>query len=162
MTDYLPPPPAEIVIDTSPENPRAVAFAAQGGNSHTFIYQPDGTNDLYLEGSVYQFKSLRDTNQKYSQQVESFEYALKEYLKSEEIDPHIANEFADIFGISLTREVQFCVQVEFTFCVEMPLDADPDDVPENVNFEVTAGYGSDIDINEYDANIIHSTWDDVS
>jgi hypothetical protein len=158
MTDYLPPPPAEIVID--PINPLEQAFNAQGGNQHKFVVQNPTTSD-YFETNVSNFNYHYSNSVKLSRQVASFEEIIKDRVRDGDLDVDNARELADCFGIELAREVQFCVQVEYTFTAEVPLDEDVDSAIENFNFNVEAGWGSEVDIDHVDTQIIHNEWQEV-
>jgi hypothetical protein len=163
MTEYLPPPPAEIVLDnpTAFVNPMAVAFDEQGGDNHQFVYRPDAGTDHYYTGTVRQFLGLRTANANCHQQRIRFEYLLNAYCQSGDVDSEIANEFAEIFDIELRRQVSYCVQVEYTFTVDLPIGTDPDDLVENLSFDVSPNIYSDVEMDNYDSQVIHSQWEDA-
>ena len=172
MTDYLPPPPAVIDLSdphvggamadfNSPQQRLMALFDAQGGNNHKFVAMNPVTSEFF-EPTVGIFNSCFANSNKLTRQINSFENALKQYVSDNEIDVDVARDLADYFGIELAREVQFCVQVEYTFTVELPLDEDADSVVANLNFSVDTGWGQEFDIDEYDAQVIHDQWDEVS
>ena len=153
-TDLLPPPPAEI-------NLAKVQYDNQGGRNHQFLYQPDERDESYQTGTVAKFMNLRSAVNVHHSRVASFAATIKQYLRDEEIDADVARDLADYFDVSLTREIQYCVQVEFTFTAELPLGDDEDDVIDHLNFEVSTGYGSSVDISDFDVNVIHSDSQEV-
>ena len=156
MTDYLPPPPAEIVLD-----PLESAYETQGKNLHTFVYQnPD--DDKFYETNVNNYMFFFTQYKYLSSQRDYFEDTLKDRVRDGDIDIDIARDLADCFGIELSRSVQYCVQVEYTFMVDVPLDVeDPSDVVDNINFEMVNGWGMEYDIDDSDYQIIHSVWNDA-
>ena len=155
MTDYLPPPPAEIVID--PNDLLEKAFIDQGGNNHKFVVQhPDKPE--YFETTVHNYNFHFQNNNRLSSQRDYFEDTLKDRVRDGDIDIDVARDLADCFGIELSRSVEYCVQVECTFTVYLPLDADPDDVVDNLNFEMVNGWGMEYDIDDSDYQVIYSQY----
>jgi hypothetical protein len=171
MTDYLPPPPAVIdlsdphvggaMADFGSAQQRLMAlFDAQGGINHKFVARNPETSEFF-EPTVGIFNTHFANSNKLTRQINQFENALKQYVSDNEIDVDVARDLADYFGITLNREVQFCIQVEFTFTAEVPLDEDVDSAIENFNFNVETGWGSEVDIDYVDAQIIHNEWQEV-
>lgn len=141
----------------TPEQRLEALFNAQGGNRHTFIAQDPNTAH-YFEATVNNYNHHYSGHVKLSRQVEQFESSLKQYVSDQEIDIDVARDLADCFGITLTREVQYCVQVEFTFTMELEPDTDPYDIIGDLNFDVSTPYGMDAEISDYDAQVIHDQW----
>jgi len=171
MTDYLTPPPAVIDLNDphvggaqadfdTPEQRLEALFNAQGGNNHKFVVRHPDTSE-FLETTVSNYNYHFTLSNKLTRQVNRFEDALKQYVSDNEIDVDVARDLADYFGITLNREVQFCIQVEFTFTADVPLDEDVDSAIENFNFNVESGWGSEVDIDYVDAQIIHNEWNEV-
>jgi len=171
MTDYLPPPPAVIDLSdphvggaqadfNSPQQRLMALFDAQGGNQHNFVAMHPDTADFF-ETNVHNFNFHFSNSNKLTRQVNCFEEILKDRVRDGDLDVDNARELADCFGIELAREVQFCIQVEFTFTAEVPLDEDVDSAIENLNFNVETGWGSEVDIDYVDAQIIHNEWQEV-
>lgn len=142
-------------------NPMAVLFDAQGGDDHKFVYRPDPGTDNFYPGTVRQFLNLREMVSNHNVQRVRFESLLNAYCQSGDVDPEIAKEFAEIFDIELRRQVSYCVQVEYTFTVDVPIGTDPDDIVENLSFEVSPSFSMDIEIDNYDSQVIHSEWEDA-
>jgi hypothetical protein len=94
--------------------------------------------------------------------VDHFERALKCAIDDETIDSDLAAEFAEIFDIQLEKNYEFTVTVEYTFSVTAPMNQDPDNIVDSLNFNVESGYYSDgIEINDEDANVTHSDYTEV-
>lgn len=108
---------------------------------------------------------LLNTQGAYSRQtsaVEAFEVALKEAVQEDVIDFVLAEQFAAIFDISLEKMYEFTVTVEYTFSATIPLDKDPENIVDNLNFTVESAYYSDgIEINDEDANVIHTNYTEM-
>lgn len=85
--------------------------------------------------------------------VQNLEDTLKQYLDDEEIEEDVATEIANIFGISLDKTIEVTVNVEFTFTLTLPRDADLDDVVQNFSFSADT-YGSDAEIESEDFTIV--------
>jgi len=171
MDNQLPPPPAVIDLSDphvggamadfdSPEQRLMALFDAQGGNNHKFVAMNPETSEFF-EPTVSTFNWHFANSNRLTRQINYFENALKQYVSDNEIDVDVARNLADYFDITLNREVQFCIQVEFTFTAEVPLDEDVDSAIENFNFNVETGWGSEVDIDYVDAQIIHNEWDEV-
>ena len=133
----------EIVETPAPIHGQA-EYEAQGGANHKFWNKVSDT--FYSQGTVYQYEMLRQQYSEKVRQIEEFEETLKEFLSDENIDSDTAESFASIFGISLKREYEFTVTVEFTFTAELDMDDDPEDVSSNLEFSVSPGYYSGIEI----------------
>ena len=156
MTDYLPPPPAEIVIEDIA--PGQLEYEAQGGMNHKFWAKIGNT---YQQVNAYQFEmNLRNLQNK-SGMIDEFEESLKEALAQDEISSDVAQTFADIFGISLKREYEFCVTVEFTFTAELGQDDDPDSLADNLQFSVEAGYYTNAEIDNTDYSVQDTSYTEV-
>lgn len=92
-----------------------------------------------------------------------FESFLKYKLDNDEIDPDLATELGDIFGISLNREYEFRVTVEFTGSFSLPLGYDPDTVLDNINWSGEQYYNSTAeDFEVADANMTYTDIQEVS
>ena len=108
---------------------------------------------MYQKGNVAGYEFLRSQNGSLSGMVEEFGNSLREALSQDEISADVAQTFADIFDISLKRSYEFTVNVEYTFSVELDAEDDVDDVVENLNFEVSEGFGSVYNLDNVDYSI---------
>ena len=142
MTDYLPPPPAEIVVEDLV--PGQLEYEAQGGQNFKFWNKVSDT--FYSQANVYQYEQLRRSFDLKVKQIQEFEESLKEALSDGTIDSEVAGDFAQIFDISLKREYEFTVTVEFTFTAELGMEDDPDSVADNLSFTVSPSYYTDVEI----------------
>lgn len=160
MTDYLPPPPAEIDLSGITLDPPAPVFGqaeydAQGGMQHTFWY---AEGDAFGRTDVRNYEYIRARWLSNSRMIDEFEASLKEAYTQGEIEADVAQTFADIFGFELTREYEFTVTVDLTFTVEVPLDTDPDSIADNLNFEVSEGWGVDYSLENVDYTVTTSDY----
>jgi len=106
--------------------------------------------------------AMRKTVTNYNSMAIKLEQTLQDHLSNGEIEFEIAQDIADIFGISLMREVMYRVNVEYTFTAMLPYAEDPSQVVENLSFGVDPTYGTDVDLsNGYDAEVIDHSWEDV-
>lgn len=143
----------------APALPGQAEYEAQGGMNHKFWAKTSDT--FYQQVNAYQFEqNLRSLKNRIGM-IDEFEASLKEALAQEEIEPDVAQTFADIFGISLKREYEFCVTVEFTFTAELGKDDDPDSVADNLSFSVESGYYSDVEIDNTDYNVQDTSYTEV-
>jgi hypothetical protein len=156
MTDYLPPPPGEIIVEDIV--PGQLEYQAQGGSDFKFWNKVSDTH--YSQTNVYQYEMIRRSLANKVSQIEQFEEALKEFLSDEFIDSDIAETFADIFDISLKRSFEFTATVEFTFTVELDNDTDVNSVIDNINFEVSDGYNN-YELDNSDYNVTYSDYTEV-
>lgn len=157
MTDYLPPPPAEIVVEDVV--PGQLEYEAQGGQNFKFWNKVSDT--FYSQANVYQYEQLRRSFDMKVRQIEEFEESLKEALSDERIDSDLAQTFADIFDISLTREYEVTVNVRFSMTVELPMGEDIESFVDNVTFSVDDPRYSDGEITDSDYDVTDSYCSEV-
>ena len=154
MTDLLPPPPGETAIDLAPYE---AEYIAQGGYNRKFYAK---VGNAFQVANVFQFEQDRRNNVSMTNMISEFTDSLKEALAQGEIDPDVAQTFADIFNINLKLNFEFTVTVEYTFTVELGNDADVDSVVENLNFEVSEGY-NDYELDNSEYNVTYSDYTEV-
>lgn len=160
MTDLLPPPPGEILLD--PPIYGEAEYVAQGESQHPFWFSFGTRNTpMYQKGNVAGYEFLRSQNGSLSGMAEEFAASLREALAQDEIHRDVAQTFADIFDISLKRSYEFTVNVEYTFSVELGAEDDPEDVVDSLNFEVSERYGSDYNLDNADFSISNSDYTEV-
>lgn len=160
MTDLLPPPPGEILLD--PPIYGEAEYEAQGGGQHPFWFSfGNRNNPMYQKGNVSGYEFNRSQINSLNGMVEEFTTSLREALAQDEISADVAQTFADIFDISLKRSYEFTVNVEYTFTVELDSEDDPDGVVGNLNFEVSDGYGSIYNLDNVDFSISNSDYTEV-
>ena len=155
MTDMLPTPPDEIVVNLAPGESE---YLAQGGFNHIFYAKINGT---YQMVNVYQYEQYQRRATMLDGMAKEFEDALKEALADGSIDSDVAENFASIFDINLKRSFEFTATVEFTFTVELPIDSDVDCVTDNLNFEISEGWGVDYDLDNVDASVTYANYTEV-
>ena len=160
MTDLLPPPPGEILLD--PPIYGEAEYEAQGGGQHPFWFSfGNRNNPMYQKGNVAGYEFARANANSTSNMIDEFTTSLREALAQDEISADVAQTFADIFDISLKRSYEFTVNVEYTFTVELDSEDDPDGVVGNLNFEVSDGYGSIYNLDNVDFSISNSDYTEV-
>ena len=138
------------MIDTPALAPLQAEYEAAGGINQTFYAKVGNHYNLV---NAYQYEAQHRALTSRIGMIDEFEASLKEALAQEEIEADVAQTFADIFGISLKREYEFCVTVEFTFTAELGQDDDVDSVVDNLSFSVESGYYSDVEIDNTDYNV---------
>ena len=89
-------------------------------------------------------------------QIKEFEGYLKEHVSEESIDPDIAQTYADIFDITLTKKFDVSVTVTFSGTAEVPLGMDEDSIVENVSFSFDEGWSDGV---EWDLTEDNVEWD---
>lgn len=156
MTDLLPPPIDEIVLD--PPVYGEAEYVAQGGAQHKFFAK---VGSGFQEYNVHQFEYNQRSNFSMTNMISEFTDSLKEALAQEEIDPDVAQTFAEIFDINLKRSFEFTATVEFSFTVEVDNDADVDSVVDNLNFEISEGWGVNYELDNSDYNVTYSDYTEV-
>jgi len=147
MTEFLPPPPGEIVVDLAPNE---AEYLAQGGANHRFFAK---IGNGFQEVNAYQFEYKYRESAMQRGMIEEFTESLKEAFAQDEIHRDVAQTFADIFDISLKRSYEYTVNVEYTFSVELDTETSPDDVVDGLKFEVSEDYCSDFNIDNVDYSI---------
>jgi hypothetical protein len=147
MTEFLPPPPEVIVVNLAPNE---AEYLAQGGANHRFFAK---IGNGFQEVNAYQFEYKYRESAMQRGMIEEFTDSLKEAFAQDEIHRDVAQTFADIFDISLKRSYEYTVNVEYTFSVELDAETSPDDVVENLNFEVSDCYGFDFNIDNVDVAV---------
>ena len=156
MTDLLPPPSGETLLD--PPVYGEAEYVAQGGYNHKFFAK---IGSGFQEVNVHQFEQYQRSSYSMTNMISEFTDSLKEALAQQEIDPDVAQTFADIFDINLKRNFEFTVTVEYTFTVELDNDTDVDCVVENLNFEVSDNYTDDYALDNSDYNVTYSDYTEV-
>ncbi len=81
--------------------------------------------------------------------------ALAELLEDEEITFENANKIAEIFDVLLTKRIDIEYTITATVTVEVPMNADPDEVADNVYCDRVdfSTYDSDYEVLETDFNV---------
>ena len=87
----------------------------------------------------------RDVATRFRNQVKQFEEALKENVADESIDMEIAQGYADIFDIVLTKKFDVSVTVTFSGTAEVPLGMDEDSITQNVSFSFDEGWSDGVE-----------------
>ena len=152
MTDLLPPPPGEILLD--PLVYGQAEYVAQGESQHPFWFAfGPRHNTMYQKATVASYEVLRASNARLVGMIDEFTASLKEAFSQEEIHRDVAQTFADIFDISLKRSYEYTVNVEYTFSVELGPEDEPADVVNNLNFELSEGFGYDYSLENVDYSI---------
>ena len=88
--------------------------------------------------------------------VKEFTNALKEHVAEESIDSDIAQMYADIFDIVLTKKYDVSVTVTFSGTAEVPLGMDEDSITHNVSFSFDEGWSDGV---EWDMTEDDIDWD---
>jgi flagellar motor switch protein FliM len=83
--------------------------------------------------------------------IKMFEDRLKDAILNEEIEEDLSEEFADIFSITLTQEVELFFTVVFRGTAQVPLNEIVEEIDweDHVNFECNSG-GSEIEFDIYE------------
>ncbi len=81
--------------------------------------------------------------------------ALASLLEDEEISFENANKIAEIFDVLLTKRIDIEYTITATVTVEVPMNADPDEVADNVYCDRVdfSTYDSDYEVLETDFNV---------
>ena len=98
----------------------------------------------------------RDVASKMRSKINQFSDYLKEHVASEEIDLDIAQVYADIFDIVLTKKYDVSVTVTFSGTAEVPLGMDEDSITQNVSFAFDEGWSNGV---EWDMTEDDVDWD---
>ena len=88
--------------------------------------------------------------------VKEFEGYLKEHVSEESIDLDIAQVYAEIFDITLTKKYDVSVTVTFSGTAEVPLGMDEDSITQNVSFAFDEGWSDGV---EWDMTEDDIDWD---
>jgi len=78
--------------------------------------------------------------------VDSFIESLMNLVESGDIEDHIAEELADIFGRTLTRTVDVRMTIVLDAQVTVPVGYDLDDLHGDVDVEINPIYAADVQI----------------
>ena len=98
----------------------------------------------------------RDRAFRQADQIKQFTYALKDHVASEEIDLDVAQMYADIFDVVLTKKYDVSVTVTFSGTAEVPLGMDEDSITSNVSFSFDEGWSDGV---EWDMTEDNVDWD---
>ena len=98
----------------------------------------------------------RDRASQMLNKIKDFTNYLKEHVASEEIDLDIAQCYAGIFDIVLTKKYDVSVTVTFSGTVDVPLNMDEDSIPNNVSFSFDEGWSEGV---EWDMTENDIDWD---
>ena len=109
-----------------------------------------------LDSMTKNWEYSRDRANALLNQVKEFEGYLKEHVSSEEIELDIAQTYADIFDITLTKKFDVSVTVTFSGTAEVPLGMDEDSIVENVPFSFDEGWSDGV---EWDLTEDNVEWD---
>ena len=77
--------------------------------------------------------------------VKEFEGYLKDHVSEESIDLDIAQMYAEIFDIVLTKTYDVSVTVTFSGTAEVPLGMDEDSITQNVSFAFDEGWSDGVE-----------------
>ena len=157
MTDYLPAPPAEIVL--TPAQLAESGWNAQGGTSHRFSYMTE--NGEFSTATVADYARFREGYYQKLHQIQQLDAWLSSNAADYDLDA--MQEIADIFGIVLEREYEFDVMVRFSGTFTAPPGVEPERVIENFSFEMNEGYYQEdgVSINDSDYQVEGSDWYDA-
>jgi hypothetical protein len=86
--------------------------------------------------------------------IKMFEDHLKDAVLNEEIDGELAEAFADIFGITLTQEVEVAFSVTFRGTAQVPLYQIVEEIDweDQVTFDCNS-YGSEIEFDLHEESV---------
>jgi hypothetical protein len=86
--------------------------------------------------------------------IKMFEDHLKDAILNEEIEEDLAEQFADIFGITLTQEVEVSFTVTFRGTAQVPLYQIVEEIDweDKVTFDCNS-YGSEIEFDLYEESV---------
>jgi hypothetical protein len=152
MDTYLPAPPE--VIDLN--DPHAGFTDAEKLAALTVKYEQlqSQHNQTHVT-----FLNTQTALRRLTDNVDHFENALKEALQEGEIDSDLAEKFAGIFDISLKKTYEFTVTVEYTFSAIVPMNIDPNNIVDELNFNVESYcYSDDIKIHDENAYVTYSDY----
>jgi len=155
---YLPNPPE--VVDITPPKPETDAeklWREQGGENHKFAYRAGNTIST---AAVHYYEFMRESYNDRVYKIEQLTAMLQEAMRNDEDTVDIA-DIADLFGITLEREVAFDVLVRFTGTLTIPFGEDVDSALEDMCYEMSTTYGSGGTSLDYiDADVQSVDWSD--
>ena len=110
-----------------------------------------------LEAVKGLLESHEVTNRNLSQRINAVgEYLTEQY---DDLGEH-ANEIASLLEIDLTTERTLEVTVTFNITIEAPLSqTDADEIASELDYEVTSGWGSDVSISDFSADVTYASMD---
>lgn len=109
-----------------------------------------------LDSMSKNWEYSRDRANELLNKVKEFEGYLKEHVSEESIDLDIAQVYAEIFDIVLTKKYDVSVTVTFSGTAEVPLGMDEDSITHNVSFSFDEGWSDGV---EWDMTEDDIDWD---
>lgn len=109
-----------------------------------------------LDSMTKNWEFQRDAASIMRARIKDFGDSLKEHVSEESIDSDIAQMYADIFDIPLTKKYDVSVTVTFSGTAEVPLGMDEDSITHNVSFSFDEGWSDGV---EWDMTEDDIDWD---
>jgi len=157
MSNYLPNPP-EVIDLAKPETDAEKLWREQGGLDHKFAYRlSDGS---ITTGTVNYYEFLREINNDRGLKIERLEQMLTEAMRNGE-DSVDVEDIANLFGISLERQVSFDVMVRFTGTLTIPFSEDIEMALEDMTYDMSTNYGTGgMTLDYLDCDVQSVDWSD--
>ena len=102
-----------------------------------------------LDSMTSNWEYQRDRAVAMSDQIRYFTEQLKSAIKDRDIDPIIAQSFAECFDISLDQEVSLTVTIEITGTATVPFGVDLDDVSWEDELQIDIHSYGEYDVDMY-------------
>lgn len=122
-------------------------------DANTVIAARDGEISYLNDRLESQTKQIN----RYAGEQSEFESRLKEAVENDEIDSDLAKEFADIFGLELTKTYNITITASWSGTVVVPFGQNIDDLDLTVNYpEVSYScdeFELDVDEDELDHEV---------
>ena len=93
--------------------------------------------------------ALESTNSRHIANVRQFEDELKDAVLNEQLDPELAQSFANIFGFDLIQEIDLEITVTFRGTAKLPLN----EVAEDFDWENELNFSCDSSWSEIDFDL---------
>lgn len=135
---------------------RDVIVLIKSGYAENAVYQEWEARQIenqFARLSDYEGRIAKINNEK-----DNIKATLMTALEEETIEEEVANEIARIIGVDLSRSVNVTVTVQYDIKLNVPVGEDVDDVVTSLDFDVTASYSYDSEVEAFDFSI--SDWNE--
>lgn len=126
-----------------------VSFASNSIDIENVVLSPtpEAWADLNAENGRLNMniESLRSQINRYANEQSEFESRLTEAVENGEIDNDLAKEFADIFGLELTKEYVITITGSWSGTVTVPLGESIEDLDIHIDYP-EVGYSSNLEM----------------
>lgn len=110
-----------------------------------------------LETSIEYYKSNVKFYKSIENGVHQFKDMLIEAINQSKISDDLASEWAEHFGLELTRRIEVSARVEVTAVLNVPFDYDIDSWDDDLSLDLDFGYTAEVEESDYSIEYSEAT-----